>query len=112
MEAEAVNETNPNISTTSTGKKKMHVIVPKRTLIKNRIHCEDGPFIEFLRKKTKVQDIDVNNHEILTIERMIKQIQPYCVFFKNDLDEADVDITHASPSNLASLITLSSIFII
>ena len=54
MEAEAVNETNPNISTTSTGKKKMHVIVPKRTLIKNRIHCEDGPFIEFLRYLLKI----------------------------------------------------------
>ena len=54
MEAEAVNETNPNISTTSAGKKKMHVIVPKRTLIKNRLHCEDGPFIEFLRYLLKI----------------------------------------------------------
>jgi adenylate kinase family enzyme len=42
------------------------------------------PFIEFLRKKTKIQDIDVNNHEILTIERMIKQIQPYCAFINID----------------------------
>ena len=38
------------------------------------------PFIDFLRKKTKVQDINVNSHEILTIDRMIKQIQPYCAF--------------------------------
>ena len=54
MEAEAVNETNPNISTTSAGKKKMHVIVPKRTLIKHRLHCEDPSFIEFLRYLLKI----------------------------------------------------------
>ena len=54
MEAEAVNDSNPNISTTSTGKKKMHVIVPKRTLIKNRLHCEDKPFIEFIRYLLKI----------------------------------------------------------
>ena len=54
MEAEAVNDTNANISTTSVGKKKMHVIVPKRTLIKNRLHCEDQPFIEFLRFLLKI----------------------------------------------------------
>ena len=54
MEAEAVNDTNPNISTTSAGKKKMHVIVPKRTLIKNRLHCDDKPFIEFLRYLLKI----------------------------------------------------------
>ena len=54
MEAEAVNDTNTNISTTSVGKKKMHVIVPKRTLIKNRLHCDDEPFIEFLRYLLKI----------------------------------------------------------
>ena len=54
MEAEAVNDTNANISTTSVGKKKMHVIVPKRTLIKNRLHCEDQPFIDFLRFLLKI----------------------------------------------------------
>ena len=54
MEAEAANDTNPNISTTSAGKKKMHVIVPKRTLIKNRLHCDDKPFIEFLRYLLKI----------------------------------------------------------
>ena len=45
------------------------------------------PFIEFLKKNSNVQEIDVNNHIILTKKRMIKQIQPYCVFFQNDLDE-------------------------
>ena len=54
MEAEAVNDTNANISTNSVGKKKMHVIVPKRTLIKNRLHCEDEHFIEFLRYLLKI----------------------------------------------------------
>ena len=54
MEANAVNDTNANISTTSVGKKKMHVIVPKRTLLKNRIHCEDKNFIDFLRYLLKI----------------------------------------------------------
>ena len=54
MEADAVNDTNANISTTSVGKKKMHVIVPKRTLLKNRIHCDDKNFIEFLRFLLKI----------------------------------------------------------
>ena len=54
MEADAVNDSNGNISTTSVGKKKMHVIVPKRTLLKNRLHCDDKPFIEFLRYLLKI----------------------------------------------------------
>ena len=45
------------------------------------------PFIDFLKKNSNIQEIDVNNHIILTKKRMIKQIQPYCVFFQNDLDE-------------------------
>ena len=45
------------------------------------------PFFEFLKKNSNVQEIDVNNHLNLTVERMIKQVQPYCVFFQNDLDE-------------------------
>ena len=54
MEADAVNDTNANISTTSVGKKQMHVIVPKRTLLKNRIHCDDQNFIDFLRYLLKI----------------------------------------------------------
>ena len=54
MEADAVNDTNANISTTSMGKKKMHVIVPKRTLLKNRLHCDDQQFIDFLRYLLKI----------------------------------------------------------
>ena len=54
MEADAVNDTNANISTTSVGKKKMHVIVPKRTLLKNRLHCDDQNFIDFLRYLLKI----------------------------------------------------------
>ena len=45
------------------------------------------PFIDFLKKSTNVLEIDVNNHINLTIERMLKQIQPYCVYFSNDIDE-------------------------
>ena len=44
-------------------------------------------FFDFLKKNSNVQEIDVNNHINLTKKRMIKQIQPYCAFFHNDLDE-------------------------
>ena len=44
-------------------------------------------FIDFLKKNSNVQEIDVNNHLLLTKQRLIEQIQPYCVFFQNDLDE-------------------------
>ena len=45
------------------------------------------PFIDFLKKNTDLIEIDVNNHINLTIQRMLKQIQPYCVYFQNDVDE-------------------------
>ena len=45
------------------------------------------PFIDFLKKNTDVIEIDVNNHINLTIERMLKKIQPYCVYFENEVDE-------------------------
>ena len=45
------------------------------------------PFIDFLKKNTDVIEIDVNNHINLTIERMLKRIQPYCVYFENEVDE-------------------------
>ncbi len=45
------------------------------------------PFIDFLKKNTSVVEIDVNNHINLTIERMLQKIQPYCVFFANDVDD-------------------------
>ena len=45
------------------------------------------PFIDFLKKNTDLIEIDVNNHINLTIQRMLKQIQPYCVYFENDVDE-------------------------
>ena len=44
-------------------------------------------FFDFLKKNTDVFEIDVNNHINLTIQRMLKQIQPYCVYFSNDVDE-------------------------
>ena len=40
-----------------------------------------------MKKNTDVLEIDVNNHINLTIQRMLKQIQPYCVYFSNDVDE-------------------------
>ena len=39
-------------------------------------------FYEFLKKNSKVEEIDVNNHKILTIKQMVKQIQPYCAYIE------------------------------
>ena len=44
-------------------------------------------FFDFLKKNTNLMEIDVNNHINLTIERMLKQIQPNCVYFSNDVEE-------------------------
>ena len=39
-------------------------------------------FYEFLKNNSKVEEINVNNHKILTIKQMIKQIQPYCAYIE------------------------------
>jgi len=36
-------------------------------------------FYDFLKKDSNVEEIDVNNHKILTIKRMVQQLQPYCL---------------------------------
>ena len=46
---EVPNENNNNLSNSTSHNKKMHVIVPKKTLLKNRLHCNDENFIEFIR---------------------------------------------------------------
>ena len=45
------------------------------------------PFIENLKKNSKVEEIDVNSHKILTLERTIKQLQPYCAYIIVDGDQ-------------------------
>ena len=39
-------------------------------------------FFDFLKKNANFVEIDVNNHEILTIKQMIKKIQPYCAYIE------------------------------
>ena len=39
-------------------------------------------FYEFLKNNSKVEEINVNNHKILTIKQMVKQIQPYCAYIE------------------------------
>ena len=39
-------------------------------------------FYEFLKTNSKVEEINVNNHKILTIKQMIKQLQPYCAYIE------------------------------
>ena len=62
---------------------------------------EQKPFIDFLKKKTKIHEIDVNNHKVLTIERMMKQIKPSCVIVKvnESLEEAKKTIMEKLTNN-------------
>jgi len=41
---------------------------------------QKADFFEFLRNNSKFVEIDVNNHKVLTIKHMMKQIQPYCAY--------------------------------
>ena len=43
-------------------------------------------FIEFLRQKANLLEIDVNSHKVLTIERMMKKIQPYIAYIQVEND--------------------------
>ena len=55
MEVDANNESEGSTNAEGEGNgKKMHVIVPKRTMLKNRIHCDDKEFIGFLRFLLKI----------------------------------------------------------
>ena len=42
-------------------------------------------FYDFLKKNAKVEEINVNNHLVLTITQMMKQVQPYIAYI--DFDE-------------------------
>ena len=45
-------------------------------------------FYDFLKKNAKVEEINVNNHLILTSKQMMKQIQPYIAYI--DFDEESI----------------------
>ena len=43
-------------------------------------------FIDFLKEKSNFLEIDVNSHKVLTIERMMKKIQPYIAYIQVEND--------------------------
>ena len=43
-------------------------------------------FIDFLKQKANLLEIDVNSHKVLTIERMMKKIQPYITYIQVEND--------------------------
>ena len=49
--------------------------------------------IEFLKKKSNFLEIDVNSHKVLTIAKMMKQIQPYIAYIQveNDISQENKD---------------------
>ena len=50
------------------------------------------PFYEFLKSDSKVEEVNVNNHKILTIKQMIKQLQPYCAYIESQQDSAKEEL--------------------
>ena len=46
-------------------------------------------FYDFLKKNAKVEEINVNNHLVLTITQMMKQVQPYIAYI--DFDEESIN---------------------
>ena len=81
--------TDPNYTDCSTLNKMLHTFEQQK------------PFIDFLKKKSTVLEIDVNNHKVLTIDRMMKKIQPYCVIVKVNeaLEEAKKNIMEKLTQN-------------
>ena len=53
------------------------------------------PFIDFLKQKANLLEIDVNSHKVLTVERMMKKIQPYITYI-----QVENDITPESKEEL------------
>ena len=49
--------------------------------------------IKFLEEKSNFLEIDVNSHKVLTIERMMKKIQPYIAYIQveNDISQENKD---------------------
>ena len=43
-------------------------------------------FLDFLKKEANLLEIDVNSHKVLTIERMMKKIQPYIAYIQVEND--------------------------
>ena len=43
-------------------------------------------FLDFLKQKANLLEIDVNSHKVLTIERMMKKIQPYIAYIQVEND--------------------------
>lgn len=50
------------------------------------------PFYEFLKSDSKVEEVNVNNHKILTIKQMVKQLQPYCAYIESQQDSAKEEL--------------------
>ena len=48
-------------------------------------------FYDFLKKKANLMEFDVNSHKVLTVERMMKKIQPYIAYIQveNDIKKED-----------------------
>ena len=49
-------------------------------------------FYDFLKKDSNVEEIDVNNHKILTIKRMVQQLQPYCAYIDVQQENAKEEL--------------------
>ena len=62
-------------------------------------------FIDFLKQKANLLEIDVNSHKNLTIERMMKKIQPYIAYI-----QVEDDISNESKDELFNKLKQNIIF--
>ena len=46
-------------------------------------------FYTYLKQNSKVEEINVNNHLILTIKQMLTQIEPYCAYIESDENNSE-----------------------
>ena len=47
---------------------------------------QNKTFYDFLKHNSKFDEVNVDNHKILTIKHMIKQLQPYCAYIEAQPD--------------------------
>ena len=46
-------------------------------------------FYTYLKQNSKLEEINVNNHLVLTVKQMMKQIQPYCAYIEVDENNSE-----------------------
>lgn len=58
------------------GKKKMHLLIPKKTTIKDRLKCDDNDFVSFIKKLVEPdQNLRLSASEALKHPFILKEFK-------------------------------------